>query len=288
MEASHRAVNWMILAELWYRGFGDPQLMFSSVTYMSLFIIDSVKSVDKLSITWLTRSTIRRNMEWIRKTQVIHLLRSWEFDITVDLSERKPKEVNSPDTSILYFTTFKYNLFITVDINIGGWGGRMVQGDNRTCTALSCSHNKLANNKWTNGSFFCLQIKWWNFHNLLPFLLLILHRWLTDVETQNCLLVITNFMGITAHSFHKHIPIYLYLWLVWQCLYTVFFFQTILHTREGLFDLIYQLLMYHETERSWRQSWIRTGSLSMILLWVGDECSNIAYANNEESDGLEE
>jgi hypothetical protein len=30
------------------------------------------------------------------------------------------------------------------------------------------------------------------------------------------------------------------------------------------------------------------GSLRIILLWVGDECSNIAYANNEESDGLEE
>ena len=78
LRISHRAMNWMILAELWYCQGLEVHYWYVFFSPLIPFIIDSVKS-DKLSMTWLT--TIRPNPEWIRKTQVIHLLSFWEFDI---------------------------------------------------------------------------------------------------------------------------------------------------------------------------------------------------------------
>jgi hypothetical protein len=108
------------------------------------FIIDSVKSACKLSMTWVPSSMIRWNLKWIRKPRVVHLLSSWKFGIRciqfISQKERKPKEISSLIYHVLYhsdvkWNLFKYNLFITVDISIG-------KGDNKTCTTLSYCHNK--------------------------------------------------------------------------------------------------------------------------------------------------
>jgi hypothetical protein len=70
------------------------------------FFIDSVKSACKLSMTWVTSSTISWNLKWIRKPRVVHLLSSWKFGIRcIQFTLRKKEnQKRSVLTSIMYCT----------------------------------------------------------------------------------------------------------------------------------------------------------------------------------------